>query len=208
MLSAAQLQGLRLKLVGQLHNLIVDVGLLGGFHHLVVRGAGIAILDVFLDGTVEDMILLENQTDVLTQPMGIPFLQFHAIQLDATAIGVVELVEQIDDSGLSGSAQPHQCRNLSRQDVHTHIGQCLRAVAIGEIHTAQLELALHRLGMILTGILHLVMGVQDAEKALGINQGVVHVVVDAMQLADGSADITEQHDMIHYLTNTHTRIVD
>ena len=86
LLASAELQGLGLELVGQLHDLVVDVGLLGGFHDFLVGGPRVAVLDIFLDGSVEDVVLLQHQSHVLAQPAGVPFLQFHAVELDGALI--------------------------------------------------------------------------------------------------------------------------
>ena len=48
---------------------------------------------------------------------------------------------------------------------------------------------------------------QDAKESLGIDQSVVHVVVDAVQLTYGGADVGEEHDVIHDLAYRHAGIV-
>ena len=91
--------------------------------------------------------------------------------------------------------------------MHTHIGQGLRSVPIGEIHTTQFEISLHRFRMILARILHLVVSMQDAEETFCIDEGIIHIVVDAMQLPDGGTHIGKQHHVIHNLSDAHTWIV-
>ncbi len=61
LLSTTELQCLCLKTVGQLHNLVVDIRLLGCLHHVVVGGVGVAVFDVLLDAAVEDMVFLQYQ---------------------------------------------------------------------------------------------------------------------------------------------------
>ena len=62
--------------------------------------------------------------------------------------------------------------------------------------------------MVLSGGFHLVVGLQYAEESLGIDEGVVHVVVDAVQLADWSADVSEKHHVVHDFSDGHSRVVN
>ena len=48
---------------------------------------------------------------------------------------------------------------------------------------------------------------EDAEKAFGIDKGVVHIVKNALQLGDGGNDVGKEHHVIHYLTDGHPRIL-
>ena len=59
LLTATELQGCGLKAMRQLHDLIIDIGLLGSPHHIVVGGLWVAVFDVLLNGTVENVIFLE-----------------------------------------------------------------------------------------------------------------------------------------------------
>ena len=137
------------------------------------------------------MVLLKHQADVLAQPFRVPLVQFDAIEADATPLRRIELVEQVDDGALAGTAQPHQRRNLARLDVHRDVVQRLRTVGVGEIDPLQLEVAADAVGAMAARRLHLMVGIEDGKEAFGIDQRVVHVVVDAVQLADGSADVGE-----------------
>ena len=68
------------------------------------------------------------------------------------------------------------------------------------------KFAVDLLGFVAARRLHFFFRVEDAEEALGVNQGVVHVVEDALQLRDGGDDIAEQHHVVHDLTDGHARI--
>ena len=117
---------------------------------------------------------------MVAQATRVPLAQLHAVEPDAAAVGAVELVEQVDERALAGSAQSDECCYLATLDVHGHIGQGFGAARVGEIHVPQLEVALDLAGLVGSRQLHLVVGLQDAEEALGIDEGVVHVVVDAV----------------------------
>jgi len=72
----------------------------------------------------------------------------------------------------------------------------------------QFEVATDRLRTILARGLHLVVSLQNAEESLGIDEGVVHVVVDAVQLPDRRADIGKEHHVVHDFSYRHAGIVD
>ena len=56
-------------------------------------------------------------------------------------------------------------------------------------------------------VFHLVVGLKNAKETLGIDERIVHIVVDAVQLADGGTDIGEEHHMVHDFSDGHARIV-
>ena len=191
----------------QLHDLVVDGGLLRGLDDLFVGSLGETVFDILLDGAVEDMVLLQHQSDVVAHPLGVPFAKFDAVELDGTPLRFVELIQQVDDGALARTAQSYQCGNLARLDVHRHVKQRLRAVRVGEIDAAQLEVTAHLSGLMCAGGFHLVVSIQNAKEPLGIDERIVHVVVDAVQLSDGRADVGKEHHVVHNLTDGHARIV-
>ncbi len=65
LLPARQLLSIGLILLGQGHNLVVEVSLLGGSLYLVQGCLEVAVADVFLDATLEDVVFLEHQPDAL-----------------------------------------------------------------------------------------------------------------------------------------------
>ena len=166
------------------------------------------VLDVLLDGAVEDMVLLQHQSDMVAQPLGVPLAEFHAVKPDAALVGLIELVEQIDEGALPCPTESDEGRNLAAGDMHRHVAQCLGAVTVGEVDARELEVALHLFGTVSARSLHLLVSPQDAEESLGIDKGIVHIVVDAMELAYRRTHIGEEHHVVHDLTNRHARIVD
>ena len=169
LLAAAELLGIGLESVGQLHDLVVDVCLAGGTDDVVVGGGGAAVLDVVLDGAVEDMVFLEHQSDVVSQPAGVPVGEFDAVEADGAVLGLVELVEQVDDGALAGSAESHEGGNLARFDVHGDLVEGLGAVAVGEVDVPELEVSADG-GALGAGGLHFAVGLEDAEESLGIDE--------------------------------------
>ena len=100
LLSTTELQGLRVKLLRKLHYLIINIRLFSGFHHLFMRCRRLAITNVFFNGTAENMVFLQHQTDILSQHLRIPFLQRHAVQRYRTTVRRIELIQEVNDGGL------------------------------------------------------------------------------------------------------------
>ena len=94
--------------MGQLHDLVEQEGLTCRLHDIFVCGIRIAIEDVLLDGALEDMVLLQDESDMFAQPLRVPLRERCAVQGDAAAVGLIELVQQVHDGTLTGSAQSHQ----------------------------------------------------------------------------------------------------
>ena len=88
---------LGLELLGQTHDLVVDVCVLGCLDYLLEGGVGASVAYVLLDASVEDMVLLEHEADVLAEEVGVVLAEVHTVELDAAAVGLVELVEQVHD---------------------------------------------------------------------------------------------------------------
>ena len=89
-----------------------------------------------------------------------------------------------------------------------NVVQGLHAVGVGEVNVLQLEATCHVVGMVVARILHILLAFHQLKESLGVDEGVVQVVVDAVQLADRCADIGKEHDVVHNLTDGHAWIVD
>ena len=57
---------------------------------------GATVFDVFLDGSVENVIFLQHQSDVITQPLRVPLFQLHTVKAYAALVGTIEFVKQIN----------------------------------------------------------------------------------------------------------------
>ena len=53
--------------------------LLCSFHHFLVGGVGIAVENIFFNGAIKDVVLLEHETNVLAQELGVVFTQVDAV---------------------------------------------------------------------------------------------------------------------------------
>ena len=126
----------------------------------------------------------------------------------SSLLRLVELVEQVDDGALACAAQSDEGGNLATWDAHGDVEQRLCAVGVGEVDTRKFEVAADVVWMVAAGGLDLFVGVEDAEEPLGIDEGIVHVVIDAVELADWRADVGEEHHVVHNLTDGHAGIVD
>ena len=207
LLPAGEVGSVVRELLRQLHHLVIKVRLLGRLHHLFVRGVGVAVKDVLLDGAVENMVLLQHQADVLAQVLRVVVAQVNTVEGNGAHLRLVELVEQVDDGALTRAGETHQGGDFARFNLHIDAKQRLRAVRVGEVHSAQLEVAVDLLGTMVARRLDFLLGVEDAEEALRVDQRVVHVVENALQLGDGGNDVAEQHHVVHNLTDGHTRIL-
>ena len=154
------------------------------------------------------MILLQYQAYVLSQPLCIPLAQAHAIEGDRALLRLIKLIEQIHDGALTGTTQTDKGRNLTAGNAHGHIEERLRAIGVGKVDVAQFEVALHLSRMMLTCGFHLAIGMQNTKEALGIDECIVHIIIDAMELTDRRTHIGKEHDVIHNLTNSHAWIID
>ena len=143
LLSAREVGGLVLELLGQLHDLVVDVRFLGSLNHFLMRGVGIAVEDVFLDGAIENMVLLKHQADVLAQVLGVILAQVDAIKGNRAQLRLIELVQQVDDGALARTRKTHQSRDFVRLNGHIDIEKGLIAIRIREVDVLELELAIN-----------------------------------------------------------------
>ena len=73
---------------------------------------------------------------------------------------------------------------------------------------AKLELAGNLRGTVVTGGLDFLFGIEDAEEAFSVDQGVVDVIENALQLGDRCDDVAEEHHVVHDLTDRHAGVFD
>ena len=70
-----------------------------------------------------------------------------------------------------------------------------------------LQFSVYRIRVVCTRLFHFVVGSKNAKEAFGVDECIVHVVINAMKLADGSTHIAEKHNVVHDLTNGHAWVV-
>ena len=117
---------------------------------------------------------------MVAQPAGVPLLERCAVEHDGTAIGMIELVEQVDDGALACSAETHQCRYLAGLNRHRHVVQGLDTIGIGKVYMLQFEATLYLIRAVVARILHLFLAFQQLKESLGVDQRIVQVVVDTV----------------------------
>ena len=103
LLASGKELGLRLESERKLHDLIVDVGLACSFMDFFDCSFRSSVSDVFLDCSVEDMVLLEDHSDVLAEEVDVIVADVDSVELDRAAVRVIEAHEEVQDSRLAGS---------------------------------------------------------------------------------------------------------
>ena len=94
-------------------DLVVDTGLAGRFVDFLQGSVRLSVPDVLHDRPVEDVVLLQDQADILSEIMRVPFPKVHPVQGNGTAIRLIELVQQVHDGRFARSAQADKGRDLS-----------------------------------------------------------------------------------------------
>ena len=97
---------------------------------------------------------------------------------------------------------------MIRANHHVDIVKSLGAIGIGEVHMANLKLALYLFRTVAAFWLHVRLGLHHGEIALSIDESIVESIEDSLQLSDGCRYVGKEHDMVHNLTNCHAWIVD
>ena len=100
--------------VGQMLDVGVDAGGLGGSHHLVHGGALLAVGDVFKDGAVEQPGVLQHHG--VGSAEGVPFdlPDLVSVHVNGAVVHVVEPHEQVDDGGLARARGAHDGDGFAR----------------------------------------------------------------------------------------------
>jgi hypothetical protein len=52
------------------------------------------------------MVFLQYHADVVAQELGVVVAQVYTVELDAAAVGVIELYQQVEDGGLPAPERP------------------------------------------------------------------------------------------------------
>ena len=140
--------------------------------------------------------------------MSVPLVERYAIEGDRAAVGRVEFVEEVDDGAFACAAEAYEGCGFAWFDVHGEIADGVGAVGVGEFDVGEMERAVNGGGFVGAGAFDIVVVFEDAEEAFGVDECVVEVVVDAVELTDGCADVVEEQDVIHDFADGHARIVD
>ena len=141
----AALSHLGVEAVGEGHDEVVGLGVLGRLDHLLLGGVGPAPQEVLPDGAGEEDVVLEHHTDALAQLLQGVVPHVHPVQQHRTAGHVVETGDQVHQGGLSGAGAAHHGDELAGLDGEVNAAEHVLTGAAGvvlEVHVLELHLAL------------------------------------------------------------------
>src|SRR5690606_30331150 len=104
---------------------------------------------------------------------------------------MVEFVQKIDNRTLSCPAQSDQSRNLIGLDNHRNLMQRFYTIRVFKVDVLYLYFSPKRSRNISATLLMGIIGLQDIEKAFGIDEGVIDLVVNPVQLPNRCRDVIE-----------------
>src|SRR5690554_4777451 len=90
-----------IKLLGELHDVIIDLSKSRVFHHPLPAAARVGKINVLSDGGGKQETFLGNVTDVSAQDIQGDILDIYAVQLDHSPLRIIEAQEQIEERGLT-----------------------------------------------------------------------------------------------------------
>src|SRR5690606_10097670 len=96
--------------------------------------------------------------------------------------------------------------NLIRLDNHIDIVQCVCTVGITKIYIFYFKFTSNNARTNRTTMFCFVRSMDDIKISFRVNHGVIHIIINTMQLSDWSRNIVEQQDMEHNITDTHLTI--
>lgn len=135
-------------------------------------------------------------------------MQVNPVEGDASFVGCVELVQEVDDGALSCARETDQGGDFTALYLHVDVVKGFGAVRIGEVDAFDFESSFDLFGFEISALLYLIVGFDDVEETLRIDQGIVDVVVDAVKLSDRGRNVVEEHDVVHDLSDGHSWVVD
>ena len=92
------------------------MGKLGGFFDLLVIGIGTAVGNIFGEGAVKQYGFLRHQADRLAQTFLSDLGNVLAVDEDASAIEVVEALNEFDKGALAAAGMAHQADAFAGAD--------------------------------------------------------------------------------------------
>ena len=107
--------------VGKGAHEVVRVSGLGGGHHLVGAGAALAVGDVVADAPREEPGVLQHHAEHLADTGAGQLVCVDAVQVDVSAVDLVEAHQKIDDGGLARPGRPHDGDRLTRVHVQVEV---------------------------------------------------------------------------------------
>ena len=123
------------------------LGNIGGQFQFLIAGVLIGIEQVAFDRAGEQVALLRNEADLLPQIVLGDLPDIDAIHIDGATGHLIEARDQADDGGFAGAGGAEKGGGLARLAVKLiSCRTSSSAPGITEVHIAELDLALERLG--------------------------------------------------------------
>ena len=107
----------RLIAVLQSHDVVVDVGPLGGLDDLLLGGVQTAVEDVVADGGVEQVNVLLDDTDIAAHRGHGHGVKLFSVNENFTVHAIVEVGDQMADGGLTAARGAYQRVGLTLLDL-------------------------------------------------------------------------------------------
>ena len=175
--------------VGQALDEAVGAGGLRGFDDLFVGGVEAAVADVLHDGAAEQVGILQDHGDVLSQHVALDVLDVDAVDGDRAGINVIEAVEQVGNGGLACAGGADEGDLLAGLCVQGDVLQHGLLGHIAEGDVVEDDVALDFGGEGVRGVGLLGVDVHDAEHALCAGEGGEDGVGLLGKLVDGAGEL-------------------
>lgn len=128
----------------ELHNEFIRTGEPCGMNHFLKGCAGLPVLNIVEDGAGEQVHILFDDADILSQTFECKFPNILAVNGDGSARDIVKAGNQIANGGLSSTRRPHECDGLSLGCFKINLFQHhLVVIRIGKIHIVEADIPLH-----------------------------------------------------------------
>ena len=140
--------------------------------------------------------------------MYVVFAYVHSVKLYGAAVRIIETHKKVQYCRFSRSGQTYECGDMSAADIHVYVMESLCSVRVCKVNAGNFKMAFNLFRAIGSSLFLFFICVEDVKESFCIDQGVVHLVEDAVKLGDRSSHIGEKHHMIHDLTYGHPGVFD
>ena len=198
----AALTDLGLVLFGHTHDVLMDVGGLGGSFDLFLGGIGLGVTDVFGNGAVEEEGVLQHRGDVVAQAFQGHIPHILAVDENTAFHRVVEPGDQLGGGGFAHAGGANQSHHHTRLAGEGDIFQHRDLVAVVETDVFESNSAIgpaHILG--LRGILDGRGCVKDQSHTFRAGQRLLQTFQQVCQTGNGGVEQGkiqhESHNVFH-----------
>ena len=105
-----------------------------------MRGLGISIQNILLNGSIKYMIFLKHDSDIFPKELSIILLQRNTIKENGAAFWFIKFVKKIDNSAFPRTRKTDKSSDFSTFDFHIHITQGFCAIRIRKINMRQFKI--------------------------------------------------------------------